>query len=216
MINFVKEYPKIETVFKRDTDGNKKLTCKYRSGAVKYLSNCPWIWTEKIDGTNIGIIWDGHHVYFQGRTERAQIPQPLLDKLETLFGGTENEELFEQLFGDKRFILYGEGYGNKIQKVGYEYNPNGVDFILFDIFAIDSNKWLERNSIDEIARALNINAVPVVGVGTIEEAIKYVRTIPDSRIGSAKIEGVVCRPLINLFDGNGNRLIVKVKVCDFC
>lgn len=217
MINFVKEYPKIETVFRRDTEGTKKLILDdYRSLAVEYLKDCTWEGTEKIDGTNIGIIWDGHKVYFQGRTERADIPKHLLYKLEKLFGGITNEELFEQTFGEKRFILYGEGYGNKIQKAGSEYIPNDVSFILFDIYAIDSEIWLSRANVEEIAHTFNVDVVPIVFEGSIKEAIDYVKLQPNSTIGTAKMEGLVCRPKVNLYDHNGNRLIVKIKVCDFC
>ena len=77
------EYTKIETVFERDTEGTKKLIeGVFRSSTVEYLKDNEWIWTEKIDGTNIGVIWDGHRVSFQGRTEKAVIPKPLLKSLE--------------------------------------------------------------------------------------------------------------------------------------
>lgn len=217
MINFVKEYPKIETVFNRDTEGTKKLIeGDYRSLAVKYLKDCTWEGTEKIDGTNIGVIWDGHSVSFQGRTERADIPKSLLSKLEMLFGGSANEELFEQVFGEKRFILYGEGYGNKIQKAGSDYIPDDVSFILFDVYAIDSEIWLSRANVEDIAHMFNVDVVPIVFEGTIKKAIDFVKSQPDSTIGMAKMEGLVCRPKVNLYDHKGNRLIVKVKVCDFC
>lgn len=110
------EYTKIETPFERDMDGSKKLIeGKYRNEAVYYLKDSQWICTEKIDGTNIGVLWDGHRVSYQGRTERAQIPAHLTNKLIELFGGDVNEELFEQKFGDMPAILFGEGYGVKIQ-----------------------------------------------------------------------------------------------------
>ena len=33
--------------------------------------------------------------------------------MEIMFGGNANEELFEQTFGEKEMILFGEGYGKK-------------------------------------------------------------------------------------------------------
>ena len=72
------EYPKIETVFERSEEGRKKLIeGKFRDSSVEYLSNCIWEFTEKIDGTNISVEWDGHEVSFHGRTEKAQIPMLL-------------------------------------------------------------------------------------------------------------------------------------------
>ena len=106
----MREYHKIETVFNRSTDGDKRLIWgDYRNATVEYLANNIWQFTEKIDGTNIRIHWDGHNVEFGGRTDKAQIPNHLLNKLKELFGTLEAEELFEQTFGEKDIILFGEG-----------------------------------------------------------------------------------------------------------
>ena len=57
------EYTKIETIFERDMGGSKKLIEeKFRNETVEFLKYNQWICTEKIDGTNIGIVWDGHKV----------------------------------------------------------------------------------------------------------------------------------------------------------
>ena len=210
----MKKYEKIETVFERDTMGTKKLKygC-YRNDAVKYTAWNEWQWTEKIDGTNVRVHWDGHKVSFSGRTDNSQLPSPLLNRLIDIFGGTDTEELFEQLFGEKEVILFGEGYGKKIQAVGSKYIPDGVDFILFDVCVNDT--YLDRKEVENIALAFRISVVPVVLVGTINDAINYVMTKPKSTIGTAPMEGLVGRPAVELKDKNGNRLIVKVKVCDF-
>ena len=51
-------YPKIETLFERALDGSKKLIpWKWNSSTVAFLSDCDWLWTEKVDGTNICIHW---------------------------------------------------------------------------------------------------------------------------------------------------------------
>lgn len=102
------KYPKIEALFERDMEGTKKLIeGKFRNETVEFLKDNTWVCTEKIDGTNIGIVWDGHSVSYQGRTERAQIPAHLMNKLIEMFGGNDNEELFEQKFGENKVILFG-------------------------------------------------------------------------------------------------------------
>lgn len=210
------EYLKIETPFNRDNDGTKKMIDgDFRNEAVEFLKDCHWIGTEKIDGTNIGVVWDGHHVSFQGRTERAEIPKMLNERLEELFGGSVNEELFEQKFGDTKMILFGEGYGVKIQKGG-SYIPDGNDFILFDVYCVDTNTWLTRESVEDIARTFNINVVPIVVEGTLNELIDFVKTKPKSTIGTANMEGIVARPIVELKDRMGKRVITKIKVKDFC
>lgn len=208
-------YTKIETVFERSTEGSKLLIMgKYRNKAVEYLANNTWICTEKIDGTNIGVFWDGHKVSFQGRTERSQIPNHLLKKLDEMFGDNSTEELFEQIFGEKQVILFGEGYGHKIQN-GDTYIPNDCSFILFDVYDVDSGLWLTRESIEDIAAAFELDVVPIVMEGTIFEAIEYVKRHPMSMIGSCYMEGLVCKPAVDMLDREGKRLIVKIKYCDF-
>lgn len=209
------EYTKIETIFERDMEGTKKLIeGKFRNETVEYLKENRWIGTEKIDGTNIGIVWDGHKVSYQGRTERAQIPAHLMNKLIEMFGGTVNEELFEQKFGEMQVILFGEGYGAKIQKGGGNYRSD-VSFILFDVYLPEQNLWLKRDAIEDIAKTFGVDVVPIVYEGDIAGSVEFVKEKPKSTIGMADMEGIVCKPAVDMLDRMGRRLIVKIKVCDF-
>ena len=208
----MREYPKIETIFNRDTEGTKKLIFgTYRDETVKYLRFNDWQFTEKIDGTNISVEWDGHAVSFHGRTERAQIPKHLLEYLEKTFLTTEAEELFEQTYGDKNVILYGEGYGAKIQNGG-NYRSD-VSFILFDVLIGDN--WQEREWVEKTATMFGIDVVPVVFVGSLEEGVDYVMEHHPSTIGTAMMEGIVGRPMVEMRDRLGKRIIVKIKWEDF-
>ena len=208
------EYIKIETPFNRDMDGTKKLVeGDWRNETVEFLKDNQWQCTEKIDGTNIGIVWDGHRVSYQGRTERAQIPAHLMNKLIEMFGGETNEQLFEQKFGEMPVILFGEGYGAKIQNGG-NYRQD-VSFILFDVYLPESDIWLKRDSIEDIAKAFGIDAVPIILTGTLQDAIDFVKKKPKSTIGTAPMEGLVCKPTVELFDRMRRRIVVKIKVRDF-
>lgn len=207
------EYNKIDTVFNRDIYGTKRLIVdSWRNEAVKYLKDSRWQFTEKFDGTNIRVIWDGHSISFAGRTDKAIIPQHLLEYLNKTFSTQEVEQLFEQVYGDKQVILFGEGYGYKIQNGG-NYR-NDVSFILFDVMI--GENYQERQWVEETAVMLGIDVVPIVLEGTIEEAIEFVKTHPKSTVGSAFMEGVVGRPAVELRDRTGKRIIVKIKYSDFC
>ena len=207
------EYNKIETLFEREVNGSKKLLeGQFRNDAVRYLANNCWEFTEKIDGTNIRVCWDGHNITFGGRTERAQIPTHLFTKLQEIFLTDEVEELFEQKFGEHEVILFGEGYGAKIQKAGGLYRPD-VGFILFDVM-INGN-YQPRGSVQDVAECFGLEIVPIVLIGTIQDAIDYVKAQPQSTIGTAPMEGVVGRPLVEMQDRCGKRVIVKIKACDF-
>lgn len=207
----LKEYHKIETLFERSEETKKLIEGKYRNKTVEFLKDNKWQFTEKIDGTNIRVYWDGHKVSFHGRTDKAQIPADLVNRLNELFGGEVNEQIFEQKFGETEVTLFGEGYGEKIQKGGLY--RKGQDFILFDVMI--ANNWQPRESVEDIAKTFNIDVVPIVLEGTIEEAVEYVKTKPKSTLGTADSEGVVGKSLVELQDRTGHRVIVKIKVRDF-
>lgn len=205
-------YPKIETVYERDVSGTKKLIKgAFRNDAVAYLAKLPWVFTEKIDGTNIRVHWDGHAVEFGGRTDRAQIPAPLVNFLNAAFKAPEAEELFEQKFGEAEVTLFGEGYGAGIQSGG-AYRKD-VSFIMFDAFC--GGLWLERENVEDIAKAFGVDVVPIRLIGTIEDAVSYVMRERKSAIGVAEMEGLVGRTPCELLDRRGRRLIVKIKRRDF-
>lgn len=209
----MKEYHKIDGLWKRDTETKKLLPDAFRNDAVEFLKYLPWRFTEKVDGTNVRVVWDGHKVSFWGRTDNANIPTPILRKLEELFGGEVNEQIFEEHFGDKQVVLYGEGYGAKIQKGGGLYRKDN-GFILFD--AEINGKMLAYEQLDGIARYFGIPVVPTVCIGTIYEGIRFVEGMPQSVISEEpkEMEGVVGKPMLDLYDANGNRVVVKIKVRD--
>ena len=208
----LQEYHKIESLYERSHETKKLIEGRFVNPSVHFLENNVWLFTEKIDGTNIRIYWDGHRVSFYGRTDKAQIPQKLVNKLIELFGGETNEQLFEQKFGENPVMLVGEGFGAGIQGVGGLYSKE-QDFILFDVMI--AGNWQPRESVEDIAKYFNLNIVPVTLVGTIQDAVDYVKTKPLSSIGTAPSEGVVGRPSIEMKDRTGKRIIVKIKVRDF-
>ncbi len=208
----MREYHKIETVFNRSTEGDKRLIWSdYRNETVEYLADNIWQFTEKIDGTNIRIHWDGHNVEIGGRTDRAQIPKHLMDYLSATFLTSEVEELFEQTYGEKDVMLFGEGYGAKIQNGG-DYRSD-VSFILFDVLIGDN--WQSREWVEATAKMFNVDVVPIVLEGTIGDGIDYVMQHNNSTIGNAIMEGVIGRPKVEMKDRLGNRIIVKIKWKDF-
>ena len=185
------EYNKIETLYERDMEGSKQLIeGKFRNPTVEFLKDNIWQFTEKFDGTNIRIHWDGHRVNYGGRTEAASIPAHLMNKLVEMFGTDEAEQIFEQKFGETEVILFGEGYGPKIQSGG-SYRKD-VSFILFDVLI--SGNYQPRSSVEDIAKAFGIEVVPIIFEGTIQEGVDFIKTNPKSTMGTAMMEGLVGRP----------------------
>lgn len=210
----MKEYHKIPNIFLRSMETKKIVEGNYSNETLDFLKNVMWDFTEKVDGCNIRIVWDGHKVEFRGRTDKASIPANLLNRLVELFGGDANEQLFEQTFGEKEVMLIGEGYGVKIQGCGELYRPD-QDFILFDVMI--GGNYQSRTTVRDVAEIFKLKVVPIVLIGTLEDGVEYVKSQPKSRvaIGDLTMEGVVGRPHVELQDRCGNRVIVKIKTRDF-
>ena len=206
----MKEYHKISTVYERDPETKFKtlIDGKFAKPEFEYLANNEWAYTEKVDGTNIRVIWDGENVTFRGKTDNAQLYVPLVERLQEKFYSGAMAQIF-----DGPVCLYGEGYGAKIQKGGGNYIQDSVDFALFDVLIGDN--WLERNNVEDIAGKLQIMIAPVIGKGSLYEAIERCKKGFDSQWGSFMAEGIVARPIIEMKDRRGHRIITKIKCKDF-
>lgn len=182
-----------------------------------------------IDG---GLDW---RRYFSicGRTAKANIPAHLLQKMKDIFQLTGEEDdnddahVIDMIFKDALnsaidrgeetldISIYGEGYGTKIQKGG-NYIKNDCGFILFDVKV--NNWWLTREACEVIAAQLEIPIVPLIGYMTIPEAIEYVKKGFKSTIAENPdydAEGLVLKTPYGLQFRNGQRIITKIKTCDF-
>ena len=191
-------------------------------------------------GNNIGIKWN---VAYKGKTDNAQIPKMLYtylttelteDKVLNALGLSKEMYVTDELMQEKtwsvlntqfnvyeldetkipkRYTLYGEGYGAGIQSGGYYRKDNS--FIGFDV-KVD-NMYLLRENRDEIFKKLGVDIVPFVGKFTIDEAIEYVKKGFNSNIAEEThlAEGLVLRTPMGLKTRRGERIIFKVKTCDF-
>lgn len=216
----MKEYHKIDTVFKRDmaTKFKTLVEGEYANDALAYLANNKWVFTEKVDGTNIRVMCpdyreDGkqYGITFGGKTDAAQIPAFLVEKLQRRFMTVEQRERLAEIF-PQGACLYGEGYGARIQKGGGNYRPD-QDFVLFDVKVGDW--WLERANVEDVAAKLGIDVVPIVGTGTLPEMVERARYGLTSEWGNFPAEGIVARPVVELKARSGRRIITKIKTRDF-
>src|SRR3990167_11007344 len=210
------KYHKILSLFKRNMEGDKKFILgEWTTPELEYLKDKEWVFTEKVDGTNIRIMWNGKEVFFGGRSDDAQIYTPLLMRLQELFMRMEPRKIFAEIFGIEEMdvVLYGEGYGAKIQKGGGNYISDGTDFILFDVAV--NGIYLERENVEDIASKFGIKVVPIIGHGTLEEAIEMTKKGFKSQWGNFIAEGIVARPKVELLTRRGERIITKVKYRDF-
>lgn len=224
MTDFGPAYHKINSAFKRDTSirGNPIIEFEWSQPEFDYLSMSPWLWTEKIDGTNIRLYWNGHAVALGGRTDNAQIPAKITAAVRNLGlldtaqwekkwpvgtgpdGGSENPSV----------TLYGEGYGATVQKGGGLYRSD-VGFILYDVLVGDY--WLTRENVINVADWFGLDVVPVFAEQCPVLMWDQIRTsgIQSHMFPNAPLEGVVGTPSVPLRRRNGDRLIMKMKQRDW-
>jgi hypothetical protein len=216
----MKEYHKIATVYLRDPETNHKklLDGQFAHPAFEYLALNEWIFTEKVDGTNIRVMISDYRendaaygISFGGKTDAASIPANLTQRLQERFMTIEQRQKLAEVFPSGA-CLYGEGYGAKIQKGGGNYRQD-QDFVLFDVKVGDW--WLERGNVEDVASKLGLDVVPIIGKGTLPEMIRKASGGFPSQWGPFQAEGIVARPACELVTRNGQRIITKIKQRDF-
>jgi hypothetical protein len=224
-------YPKIETLYERNQETHKLIEPLVLKNPTYDLVK-KWVFSEKIDGTNIRVLWEPEHetfgdingpnitkwpdhLRFADRTDNAKLDgyKSLMKYLNETFTA---EKLRSTFTGP--VVLYGEGYGAGINKGGgYRTDQS---FILFDVFVLDNENpfrgwWLNDEDMRAVAQGLNIDAVPFICYTELELATEMVRTGFKSRLGTADAEGLVGRPAETLYDKRGRRIIIKIKTKDF-
>lgn len=234
-------YQKINTIFKRDANNIIMPYDEFSIPELEWLRNCKFDATEKIDGTSVRIEVtptisdDGSLITFEvsykGKTDNADMPKHLDAFLKETYPEEKvlkslglpkivtKEVMDEQgwiSFEDiPMYTIYGEGYGVKIQKGG-NYIKDGVGFIVFDV-KVD-NMYLLRPNMEVVARMLGAPVVPYMGQFTIDEAIDFVRKGFKSTIAENPdydAEGLVLKTPSGLMTRRGERIIFKIKTCDF-
>lgn len=222
----MREYHKIHSLYLRDPATRSKtfLEGQFARPEFEYLSYVPWVFTEKVDGTNIRVGFESnvadrdpnrapYGVKYGGRTDDAQVPSQLFAHLLETFSLDKMVAAFPDLKGE--VTIFGEGYGAKIQKGGGRYRPD-AGLIIFDVVVGDT--WLERHNVEDVAAKLGVPSVPVVGEGTVHDAVEFVKAGFKSRCSvdpTLDAEGIVFRPKVDLFDRRGDRIISKLKAKDF-
>lgn len=141
------------------------------------------------------------------------------DKFESFNTVTPTKEgQYEVALEELPIYIYGEYYGEGIQKCGKRYIAKGNNFKVFDI--CKQGWWTPKEVRDDMCAKLDLDTVPYLGVMTLRDIEKMVKDgFPTKVDGAADPtmieEGIVARPTISLNNSRGNRIIVKVKYCDY-
>jgi len=212
------EYPKIETLWNRDDRTHKVLPGVPRLAEFDNIKR--WWVTEKIDGMNVRVILapDGT-VTYTGRTDDAQMPVPLLAYLSQAFPLTRLIDVFDI---GQQVILFGEGYGGKIQKGGNYRHDSALR--LFDVLV--GQWWLEPDAVQDVASRFSVLTVPDLGVidylphtaGELTHILNCGHSVVSATEGGNSSyvgEGIVARTVPLMFTRRGERVMWKLKFRDF-
>lgn len=199
-------YQKIECPYIFDIE-TKKFKEVYLNPLVELLKDVKWLGSEKYDGTNIRVYYDGYRISFHGRNDNTNMPSEILDLLKKTFDNTEI--IFEQNFGNKEVILFMECYGGKVlgSKRSHWYNDSDESLIGFDVMI--NGKYLDKRKIKPIFDLFNIKTVEFKIYNNLQEILDLVKE--ETFYQERYFEGIVATPIIPVYDENGNRIIVKVK-----
>lgn len=221
------EFHKIDTLFERGakSEGYKVIEGKLVHPEFDLIKT--WHVTEKINGTNTRVtLTKEGKVIMGGKTDDASIPMPLLAHLNDRF---TPEKMKQACWGDGEpclAVVYGEGYGPKVQKGGGNYRPD-TSFRIFDVIIEGKDEagdpkiwWLKWEDVLDIAKKLGAHTVPSLGVMDIPEIVSLVKggmDSPTAKVDSDNrnhpMEGIVARS--PFFTRAGDRAMFKLKTKDF-
>jgi len=179
----------------------------YKNQMILMFKECYAL--EKVHGTSAHIGWKGDKIsYFSGGSKH--------ENFVALFDEAALIERFVAT-GAADIVVYGEAYGGKQQGMRATYGDK-MRFIVFDVKI--GGMWLSVPQMDEVATSLGLEVVPWMRLDANIGDIDYERdrvSIVGERCGcpDKMREGVVLRPLIELTQNNGSRVISKHKRDDF-
>ena len=181
----------------------------YKSQTILMFRECFAL--EKIHGTSANVAWCSH----------PSNPTTL-----TFHSGGEKHNRFVKLFdhdalsgafralGHEAVTVFGEAYGGSQQGMRLRYG-DALRFVAFDVMVGDS--WLSVPQAADVVAKIGLEFVHYARVSTDVAALDAERDAPSEQArrngieGVQHREGVVLRPLIELRDNRGERIISKHK-----
>ncbi len=193
----------------------------YKDQAILLFRECYAL--EKLHGTSA-------HITFK----YEPIDKPVLH----FFSGGESNTKFVALFNvpellakmvdlgykDREVTIYGEAYGGSQQGMSHVYGPN-LKFGVFDVQIGDC--WLSVPDAEDVAKKLGLEFVHYRKISTDLAALDAERDMPSVQAIRNGVsvcvnlfgpvenpkprEGIVLRPLAEMTDNRGNRVICKHK-----
>lgn len=162
--------------------------------------------TEKVDGTSLtAYLKDG---VFGVCSRNLDLKETEDNAYWKLARELKLEEKLKSLGGN--FALQGEMLGQGIQKNKYEL-PN-VQLKLFNIFNIDTGKYLDQDEFVQKAAYLCLDTVPMLDLVTLDHTVEQLVELskgPSKLNPKVQREGIIFRPETEMHDEELGRLSFK-------
>lgn len=182
----------------------QKLLDKYK-GIGCYIS-------EKVDGTSVTyVLKDGE---FSVCSRNNEIP--ISEKENSVYWQVAIENDIEnkmRLVGGN-FSLQGEIIGEKIQS--NKLKIEGKKVLFFNVYDIDNQKYLDYDNFIDLITEINLNTVPILTydfalINNIDELVTLAtrKSVLNKNVWA---EGIVIRPLIEIYDWNLHCPLVKNRI----
>lgn len=165
---------------------------------------------EKIHGTSAHISWKNNSLnFFSGGAE-------YLHFVKIFDHDFLNQKFTELNIND--ITIYGEAYGGKMQGMRDTYGKE-LKFVAFEVKK--GEHWLSVPNAEGFCKSINIDFVPYVKCTTEIETLDKYKNEPSIQSqkcgieGPKEREGIVLRPLIEVYKSNGERITAKYKNDNF-
>lgn len=184
--------------------------------------------TEKIHGTNARFCYrdgkfhasthynwlnePGEYAYYNDAGEEVAKKFITSTWWEVLLGAPELQELLKRYEGT---VFYGEIYGPGVQG-GFDYGQKEKAYALFDAFHPGWGKYVPIQTFMDMVDIDGVKTVPIIGAGPFHMDMVLAFQNGKSTIGgNHPREGVVVRPMPEVFDKWGNRVALKLHGEDY-
>lgn len=166
------------------------------------------ILTEKIHGTSARYVWKEGRLWVGSHNEiKKEIPGSVY------WSAAAKHDLAKRLESIPGIAIYGEVYG-WIQDLRYGHKPGGSSLALFDAMDLSTNKYLDYDAFEALAKMLEVPTVPVLYRGPWKESLramaegKSVLMGPTESVDHVR-EGFVVKVAKERFDEYIIRVILK-------
>lgn len=166
------------------------------------------ILTEKIHGTSARYVWKEGRLWVGSHNEiKKEIPGSVY------WGAAVKHDLAKRLEAMPGIAIYGEVYG-WIQDLRYGHKPGVSSLALFDAMDLSTNKYLDYDAFEALAKKLEVPTVPVLYRGPWKESLKAMAEGKSVLLGPSESidhvrEGFVAKVAKERFDEYIIRVILK-------